>query len=58
MKSLRINKPFQDKITGELYEPGTVRDFVDERAKAILADPRHLASLEKAIKRPTKKTRQ
>lgn len=55
MKQLRILKPFQDKITGELYKPGDLKDFVDERAKAILADPRKLAALEKVIKRPRKK---
>ena len=55
MKQLRIQKPFQDKITGELYKPGDLKEFVDDRAKAILADPRQLATLEKVIKRPKKK---
>ena len=39
---LAIKKEFRDKITGELYKVDDVKEFTEERAKEILADPRGL----------------
>lgn len=42
MMKLAIKKEFRDKITGELYKVDDVKEFTDDRAKEILADPRGL----------------
>lgn len=39
---LAIKREFRDKITGELYKVDDVKEFTEERAKEILADPRGL----------------
>lgn len=42
---LRIKIPMIDKITGEKYEAGEVREFDGARGAELLADPRKMAEL-------------
>lgn len=42
---LAIKREFRDKITGELYKVDDVKEFTEERAKEILADPRGLVEV-------------
>lgn len=41
---LKISKKFIDKITGETYLPGDIKEFEDARAEELLADQRNLVS--------------
>lgn len=42
---LVIKREFRDKFTGELYKVDDVKEFADDRADQILADPRGLAEV-------------
>ena len=42
---LVIKKEFRDKFTGELYKVDDVKEFAEDRAKQILADPRGLVEV-------------
>ena len=55
---LRILTSFRDKETGEVYTPGSIHEFTDERAAVILADRRKVAeeyTAKKTSKPRTKK---
>ena len=59
---LKVLKPFRDKETKIVYNPGDVAEFSDDRAKVIVSDRRKLAEpIEKKepepIEKPAKKTR-
>ena len=59
---LKILKPFRDKETQIVYNPGDEAEFSDDRAKVIVSDRRKLAEpIEtkepEPIEKPAKKTR-
>lgn len=54
---LKIEKPFKDKYTGEMYEAGKEVDFEDDRAEEILSDSRGLVAKVKEAKKPAKKSK-
>lgn len=51
---VKINKDFKDKYTGERYTAGDVKEFDDDRAAELLADPRALVSEVKEAKKAKK----
>lgn len=51
---IKINKDFKDKYTGERYTAGNVKEFDDNRAAELLADPRTLVSEVKEAKKAKK----
>lgn len=68
---LKIEHRFLDKNTKQIYTPGEVIEFTDDRAAEILADKRGLASVapedaepeekpakKRAAKKPAKKTKE
>lgn len=54
---LKIEKPFKDKYTGEMYEAGKEVDFEDDRAEEILSDARGLVAKVKEAKKPARKSK-
>lgn len=50
---LNIEMAFTDKITDEKYKVGDVKEFDEARAKELLADKRHLVSLNEIIEEKT-----
>lgn len=54
---LKIEKPFKDKYTGEMYEAGKEVDFEDDRAEEILSDSRGLVAKVKEAKKPARKSK-
>lgn len=50
---LNIEMAFADKFTAEEYTVGDVKEFDETRAKELLADKRHLVSLNEIIEEKT-----